>query len=845
MSEPTAPAAAANNNTPPFMDTTFVWARLYWEDKDKGTVKPAGEDPIKIRPVPKYVADLMKKAKDDDLKEELQRTGITQFSVYPPKSCANQEKYPAGKQLSEVMAELKGTPPTSPDHPLVVVSPAQNETNRPTAALAQVTLDAVLKIKDDETTNDWDDVAKKMKFCGRHSLTGEVKKFIEHLNGRVPEQKKEKCLVYSSVSGSGKTISFLQLKETLKPFALEKKIQIVVAYLGFNTRLALNHREQEHIHKNLVTGVADVLARRLVVSTIISMNNPGIVAKLPWRSDAYDRFTIPSQEESKKLLMDVTKASPRNPFVVVAGVDEVQMLNRIPTYELKEPQNKQPHKSEEEAKGDGNKSGGKAKQNGLGRQMLQLLRTWQREWHKDGLRIVPIGTGISLDWAHESTDGTLWDLGGEDSGEDVTLIRKEDFRKLVSDVVNSVDHYEDKVPMNTTKETCTELLAAAYWPRVRLLEWWRDGKPQLRSRNKDSQWKKWLEWMCHWLRVEWISIQETRLIPGKGDNVGNIHCLFEMKSDSEFTVIPDGYTWRDILEVLYEDLPVPNLYNHVDVVKGMQPSEFILGDCYEKERFGFHVISLAIHLGLCALWKATTKVVREGTASELQKKRLGLALWFQGRGVLFNLKGEMLQPILVGNSSTGSDHGSFYPFGDKHQTRLEKNFQGTLTRALQRHNQPVHVKCGRQTCCDYMYFYARVDLESGKRDFVALLVDAKHTAKDQGGGNSQPVTPNEQSGVYAAACRVHQAMSKVGLTLGAVRLVVLTNRSQVAETDSDFNFGVWKETAEDLFNAENLQLKIMNGPDTSEIEIGPLADMLWARCKISRKRKLEEVTEDL
>ena len=150
------------------MSTTFVWDRLYWADKDKGTEEPAGDDPIKIRPVPDDVADLKvaalprldpallgevkvyppksdpikirpvpdevvdleKKVKDDDLKEELQGIGITQINVYPPKSCASREKYPASKELSAVMAELRGTtPPTSSDHPLVVVAPAQNETN--------------------------------------------------------------------------------------------------------------------------------------------------------------------------------------------------------------------------------------------------------------------------------------------------------------------------------------------------------------------------------------------------------------------------------------------------------------------------------------------------------------------------------------------------------------------------------------------------------------------------------------------------------------------------------------------------------------------------------------------
>ena len=45
--------------------------------------------------------------------------------VYPPKTCASKSHYKSGKPLKEVIDELKNkTPPTSDDHPLIVVAPS-------------------------------------------------------------------------------------------------------------------------------------------------------------------------------------------------------------------------------------------------------------------------------------------------------------------------------------------------------------------------------------------------------------------------------------------------------------------------------------------------------------------------------------------------------------------------------------------------------------------------------------------------------------------------------------------------------------------------------------------------
>ena len=149
-------------------------------------------------------------------------------------------------------------------------------------------------------------------------------------------------------------------------------------------------------------------------ATVITMNNPDVVDRLPHGSDVYKGFKIPSVADSKKLLLEYLDSiredqkgeepAKRKPLFIIAGVDEVQRLNKILS----------------------NVEG-----EGLGRHILRILRTWQWEWYKDGLCIVPVGTGVTVDWAQESTEGTLWDLKGEDA----TLIKKEDFRSLVGEVV--------------------------------------------------------------------------------------------------------------------------------------------------------------------------------------------------------------------------------------------------------------------------------------------------------------------------------------------------------------------------------------------------------------------------
>ncbi len=94
-----------------------------------------------------------------------------------------------------------------------------------------------------------------------------------------PSKKRAKALVYSSVSGTGKTVSMLELKRLLH----KENRRIAVAYLGFNCCLGLLKEEKDHMKasSDFTEGAREVLARRLAGSTIISLRNPGEVSRLP------------------------------------------------------------------------------------------------------------------------------------------------------------------------------------------------------------------------------------------------------------------------------------------------------------------------------------------------------------------------------------------------------------------------------------------------------------------------------------------------------------------------------------------------------------------------------------
>lgn len=413
----------------------------------------------------------------------------------------------------------------------------------------------------------WVDCGKNFEFKGRDAFLAAVKRSLGRnlqsppTSSVVPppstsssniepqsDIKVSTALVYSSVSGTGKTVSMLQLKSSVKEV---NGIKVIVAYLGFNTGLHVNKVEKEHIKQNGTEGAAEVLCRRLAAATIISDCNPDVVMQLPEYSTVYKGIEIPSVDTSKELLLRHTGATKNTPICIVAGVDEFQLVNMELLVQVESAQ------SLEQA----------SKSIGLGRLFLRILRRWQHEWHKNGIQLLPLGTGIAIDWSADPTTGLNIPLHGEDT----TLISKNDFKKLAAKVVQGLgdDEFHKRFSSGTTKETVVDLITASYWPRVRLLEWWRDNKTEaLTQQYGDSNAVQWPNWLCRWLRNESFScVDDTAAVPGKGDSDGKIHCLFELSQNSQnFSVIPDGYSSHSLIQNLGQELPIPHLYRGLDII---------------------------------------------------------------------------------------------------------------------------------------------------------------------------------------------------------------------------------------------------------------------------------------
>jgi hypothetical protein len=98
--------------------TTPVWVLLYYTGEEDNH-----RDPVEIEPpLPKNIGALKTRLKENELREELQNCGLSGIKIYtpgtkPPFSLV--DSIPPGRKF----ADLTGTPPTSDDHPLIVVAP--------------------------------------------------------------------------------------------------------------------------------------------------------------------------------------------------------------------------------------------------------------------------------------------------------------------------------------------------------------------------------------------------------------------------------------------------------------------------------------------------------------------------------------------------------------------------------------------------------------------------------------------------------------------------------------------------------------------------------------------------
>ena len=263
----------------------------------------------------------------------------------------------------------------------------------------------------------------------------------------------------------------------------------------------------------------------------------------------------------------------------------------------------------------------------------------------------------------------------------------------------------------------------------------------LHQRPEDANSGKWVKWLCYWLRGDVFScISDQDDVPGKGDEEGSIRCLFQLNAeDAYFSVIPDGYSSKHLIDVLSEQLPVPHLYNGLRVIESLQPKEFIRRDAYAFENLGFFTVGTSIHVGLHAL---NRKRITASSASPTQKKCLGLAMWFQDQQAVTHKKEQLCEPIILGAVDSTGNFGEYYPFKNGNQTTFDDAMVKSLLEGMKKHI-PVYIRCGRGTCCDYLYFYVRV-MHSKKAELICNICDAKHTNNVEEGGSGNSITTNDQ-----------------------------------------------------------------------------------------------------
>ena len=658
-------------------------------------------------------------------------------------------------------------------------------------------LDQIRANNSDETM--WFDVPTGFDFVGRNQFFKTVIDKTICLNNEVYKTwLKPQALVYSSVSGTGKTVALLELKEKLKN---EEKIQnmnvkVVLAFLGFNSCLQLVEKEEEHILEtsppSYETRASQVLARRLAASTIISMNNPDEISRLP-HQNMYDRYDIPSVAQSKKLLVTKTKATSEDPVCIVVCVDEIQLLNKkkVPSAEVP-----------------------------LGRLFLRILRNLQQQWYNDGLRILPVGTGIAIDWTTDATTGENIAIHGGDS----TLISRVDFKNIVEKAIDHLEQngkFDDIFGRGAQKETVIDSVFSAYWPRVRLVEHLKNGNLEsIVSSDRGEDDENWLTWLSSWLRDEDISMYEGP-IPGKDDPEGKIIPLFTLSLvDKYFRVIPDGFTSSLMIRSLKTALPVPDLYGGLDILKNLTPDTFILKNEQAFEELGFHTVGTAIHVGLYAIGNKVG-VIDSDKATKDQMKRLGPSLWFLENSAVTHRDNEILVPIVLGRVRTSlSDNSSdYYPFTNRDQSTFDENVINELKRG-----RPVYIRCGRQTKCDYLFFYHCGENNS---ELICMIADAKYSFE----GDKQSISTNEQAKLFDALNKVNDAMEAADLQLKATRLVFVSNKTKLAEpklkgkdgpSDAAEKFNKSKESAQKKFKVE---LEILN---KENFEFGPYSGILFA-----------------
>jgi hypothetical protein len=258
----------------------------------------------------------------------------------------------------------------------------------------------------------------------------------------------------------------------------------------------------------------------------------------------------------------------------------------------------------------------------------------------------------------------------------------------------------------------------------------------------------------------------------------------------------------------------------------MQPREFIISDATQFEDLGFHVIGVSMYFGLKTITAPGCTLTASNATAE-QQKRLVLALWLKAQGAK-----EGVPKVLLAVKDPTAETSDFYPFLNGSQDIFCADVTEALSKSLQR-LQPVYIRCGTETCCDYMFLYWKV--EGRKTKCIAVLCDAPEH------GSADSVTCGNQTQLFGAVVKVSKAFLNADLPEVTQVYPSFVTKMTYLATDQKTS-DASKNQARKLLGAcaaaqklfPSLALQMLN-KDT--FDFGPFTDALFARKSAEGKLK--------
>lgn len=586
-----------------------------------------------------------------------------------------------------------------------------------------------------------------VEFTGR----GDFFKAVEHVARRLVTGSfdKSRAVAFTAVSGSGKTVASLKLRDAMPTLDAMiggelKHPPVTVAYLGFNTSMSLLGDEKRLIEHYGADAAEPVLMRRLLMATsaaVVVKERGFPFATIPSNAQLVQRAKYPKSEVCPEILAGVLGASAKAPHVLIAIVDEAQILDTNFDIRLKK------------------------ETIGLGRYFMRTLRDFQETMRGVGIHLLPLATGISLNFEDgiESSDQTkVLDLDA------LTHLSRDEFTRLTwlrlsfAPIAASIP--QGVLNAAEERERSAMIISAACWPRIRVMN---DvtSADEGGTAAKPTDSSLWLEWMSRWMqRRRFTKGADTKFLPPE-HREGKFQQAFIMHGDDEFEIIPDGFNANAIAGSLVEVLPFDeHLVNDKQKIAAVLELKMNLQSllCVGHTTFehvGFATAAMALRVGMHALTPINAP-------HRLHDSRLGLAAWFLVQRAVKNCA---LQPLIL--NFEGDERSAQLPFLEDERKGFDMGPScGVALENAASQRRPIYIRSATKCRFDYAFMYPHTTDGS----YIVLIVDAKHTITVEG-----RIKTRDQQQMYCAAKDLLNALRNVGVAVSALRLMHLTNREKV------------------------------------------------------------------